>query len=141
MLTPGGATSSRQRETLNKVEAELRAILVPYEDVLESAEIYGMEVVRRPGARAHDWFAGVQQVNATIKFNFLPMHGRPELLKGCSAALLKHRTGASVFKFSTIDDALIEDLEALVGRGFEAYMAAGKPALAEAALAARPRKR
>ena len=57
-----------------------------------------------------------------MKFNFLPMHGRPELLAGCSPELLKRRTGASVFKFTEVDDALIEDLEALVRRGFDAYM-------------------
>ena len=113
--------------TLDEVEAELRAILVPYEDELETAEIYGMEVVRRPGAKAHDWFAGVQQVNGAVKFNFLPMHGHPDLLAGCSPALLKLRTGASVFKITALDDVLIEDLEALASRGFEVYMSAGKP--------------
>jgi hypothetical protein len=114
--------------SLNAVEAELRAVLVPYEDELETAEIYGMEVLRRPGAKAHDWFAGVQQVSGTVKFNFLPMHGHPELLDGCSPALLRHRTGASVLKFSDLDDALIADLEALVARGFAAYRDAGTPA-------------
>jgi hypothetical protein len=37
---------------LGELEAELRAMLVPYEDVLESSEIYGMEVLRTPGAKA-----------------------------------------------------------------------------------------
>jgi hypothetical protein len=108
--------------TLDEIEASLRAILVPYEDELEPAEIYSMEVLRRPGAKAHDWFAGVQQVGGAVKFNFLPMHGRPELLEGCSAALLRRRTGASVLKFSVLDADLIADLEALVARGFAAYM-------------------
>jgi hypothetical protein len=107
---------------LNAVEAELRAVHVPYEDELATAEIYGMEVLRRPGAKAHDWFAGVEQVDGTVKFSFLPMHGNPELLEGCSRALLEHRTGASVFKFTDLSDALIDDLEALVARGFAAYM-------------------
>jgi len=114
--------------TLDVVEAELRAILVPYEDELEAAEIYSMEVLRRPGAKAHDWFAGVQQVGGAVKFNFLPMHGRPELLGGCSPELLKRRTGASVFKFTELDDTLIEGLEALVRRGFDAYMASDRRA-------------
>ena len=121
MLTPGGTTSTKQREALDAVEAELRAILVPYEDALETAAIYGMEVLRRPGAKAHDWFAGVQQVNGVVKFNFLPMHAHPELVEGASPALLKKRTGASVFKFTEPDDALMEDLAALVARGFKVY--------------------
>jgi len=121
MLTPGGTTSTRQREALDAVEAELRAILVPYEDALETAAIYGMEVLRRPGAKAHDWFAGVQQTGGVVKFNFLPMHAHPELLEGASPALLKKRTGASVFKFTEPDEALMEDLAALVARGYKVY--------------------
>lgn len=110
---------------LNAVEAELRAILVHYEDVLEAAEIYGMEVLRRPGAKAHDWFAGVQQVSGTVKFNLLPMHTHPAILEGASSALLRHRTGASVMKFAEYDEPLFEELEALVGRAFDTYMRGG----------------
>lgn len=121
MLTPGGTTSTRQREALDLVEAELRAILVPYEGRLETAAIYGMEVLRRPGATAHDWFAGVQQVEGVVKFNFLPMHGHPEILEGVSPELLKHRTGASVFRFTEFDEALVKELAALVARGFKVY--------------------
>jgi hypothetical protein len=108
--------------TLGELEAELRAILVPYEDELEAAEIYGMEVLRRPGAKAHDWFAGVQAAGGRIKFNFLPMRGHPELLSGISVALLKRRTGASVFKLAAGDDGLLEEVELVVARGFELYM-------------------
>jgi hypothetical protein len=108
--------------TSGELEAELRAILVPYEDELEAAEIYGMEVLRRPGAKAHDWFAGVQRRGNQVKFNFLPMHAHPDLLHGLSPALLKRRTGASVFKLVEGDDALIDELELLVARGFDVYM-------------------
>jgi 7-keto-8-aminopelargonate synthetase-like enzyme len=108
--------------TLGELEAELRAILVPYEDELDSAEIYGMEVLRRPGAKAHDWFAGVKAAGDRIKFNFLPMHGHPELLEGVSPALLKRRTGASVFKLAEGDESLLPELEQVVARGFHVYM-------------------
>ena len=108
--------------TLGELEAELRAILVPYEDELEAAEIYGMEVLRRPGAKAHDWFAGVQAAGDRIKLNFLPMHGHPELLDGVSPALLRQRTGASVFRLAANDEALLDELERVVARGFEVYM-------------------
>ena len=111
--------------TLGELEAELRAILVPYEDELESAEIYGIEVLRRPGAKAHDWFAGVQAAGTRVKFNFLPMHGHPELLDGVSPALARRRTGASVFKFAEGDDALLDELERVVARGFEVYTTPG----------------
>lgn len=118
--------STTPEQGLGALEAELRAILVPYEDVLEAAEIYGMEVLRRPGAKAHDWFAGVQFVDGSVKFNFLPMHGNPELLEGVSPALLKRRTGASVFKLNEADTGLIPELEAVVARGFDAYMGSAR---------------
>jgi hypothetical protein len=110
---------------VDAVEAELRAILVRYEDVLEAAEIYGMEVLRRRGAKAHDWFAGVQQVSGTVKLNLLPMHTHPEILEGASPALLKRRTGASVLKIAAYDEALFAELESLVARAFDAYV--GQP--------------
>lgn len=107
---------------LDALEAELRAILVPYEDELEAAEIYGMEVLRRPGAKAHDWFAGVSRAGAAVKFSFLPMHAHPELLDGVSPAIVRRRTGASVFIFSELGDAGIDELAVVVARGFSVYM-------------------
>jgi hypothetical protein len=104
---------------LDAVEARLERILDPYRDRLEAATIYGMPVLRRPGAKAHGWFAGVQRTDSAVKFNFLPMHGDPSLLDGASPALLKRRTGASDFKLATIDEPLLAELEAIVGRAFE----------------------
>jgi hypothetical protein len=108
---------------LAAVEARLQRILDPYRDRLEAATIYGLPVLRRPGAKAHDWFAGVQRTEMAVKFNFLPMHGDPSLLAGASPALLKRRTGASVFKFTSIEEPLLAELEGVVARAFESYVA------------------
>ena len=110
---------------LRELEAELRAILVPYEDVLEASEIYGMEVLRRPGAKAHDWFAGVRQKSGAVKFMLLPMHTHPELLEGISVELRKRKTGASLLTIRVGDEELTPELEALVQRSFDAYV--GQP--------------
>lgn len=106
---------------LDVVEARLERILHPYRDRLEAATIYGMPVLRRPGAKAHDWFAGVHRTDSAVKFNFLPMHVDASLLEGASPALLKRRTGASVFKFTTIDEPLLAELEAIVAQAFASY--------------------
>jgi len=84
-----------------------------------------MPVLRRKGAKKHDWFAGVQAVDGAVKFNFLPMHGRPELLEDASPELLRHKTGASVFRFTEIDEYLAGALEAVVAKAFLAYMGDG----------------
>lgn len=107
---------------LAAVERRLDAILEPYRDRLEAGVIYGMATLRRPGAKAHDWFAGVQRVDGAVKFNFLPMYAHPELLDGASAGLLKRRTGASVFRFSKVDEAELAELEGVVAQGFQTYM-------------------
>jgi hypothetical protein len=111
---------------LTAVEARLDAILEPYRTRLETFEIYGVPMLRRPGARAHDWFAGVSPGNDVIRFFLLPMHTHPELLDGISAELRKRKRGASLFAFSDIDDGLVDELTALTERGFAAYSDAGK---------------
>jgi 7-keto-8-aminopelargonate synthetase-like enzyme len=107
---------------LTAVALRLRAILDPYRAHLSESTIYKMPILRRRGSKGHDWFAGVQQVEGAVKFNFLPMHNHPELLEDVSPTLRKHKTGASVFRFTEIDESLASELETLVGRGFLAYM-------------------
>jgi hypothetical protein len=107
---------------LKAVELRLRAILDRYREHLEESTIYSMPVLRRKGAKKHDWFAGVQPVDGAVKFNFLPMHANPDLLADTSADLRRHKSGASVFRFTEIDENLASELETLVARGFLAYM-------------------
>jgi hypothetical protein len=107
---------------LTAVELRLRAVLDPYREHLIEDAIYKMPVLRRKGAKKHDWFAGVQPVDGAVKFNFLPMHEHPELLDDAPEELRRRKTGASVFRFTEIDEHLAGALESLVGRGFLAYM-------------------
>ena len=102
-------------------EARLWALLAPYREQLATGTIYGIEVLRRPGAKAHDWFAGVQPVAGAVKLNFLPMHAHPELLDGISPALRRCKTGATVFRFRSLDDEVAAEVEALLAQGFEVY--------------------
>ena len=120
-----GSASSRRIEIgvePGQLEAELRALLVPYEDVLERAEIYGVEVLRRPGAKAHEWFAGVRSGKGSARLMLLPIHEHPELLEDVSPALLKRRTGASLFTFRSGDDVHLPELERLVARSFDTHI-------------------
>jgi hypothetical protein len=107
---------------LADVEARLQAILDPYRDRLESFEIYRVAMLRRPGARAHHWFAGVSPGNGVIRFFLLPMRTHPELLDDVSPQLRKRKKGASLFAFAGVDDDQVVELERLVARSFEAYV-------------------
>ena len=115
--------SAATLEGLAAAEKRLQALLDPYRDRLEPFEIYGVPMLRRPGAKAHDWFAGVNRGNGVVRFSFLPMHAHPELLDGLSPAVLKRKTGASLFTFRSVDDATAAELASLLARGYEAYAA------------------
>jgi hypothetical protein len=110
---------------LGAVEARLDAILEPYRSKLEPATIYNLPTMRRPGAKAHDWFAFVQPAAKHVSFFLLPMVTWPDLLDGCSPDLLKRRKALSAFNFATVDESLFAELEALVARAYERYTAAG----------------
>lgn len=106
---------------LDAVQQRLEAILDPYRDRLEAFEIYGVPMLRRPGAKAHDWFAGVNRGNGVVRFSFLPMYEHPELLEGLSPSVSKRKKGASLFTFAAVDDETIAELEALLARGLDVY--------------------
>ncbi len=112
-------------DDLAAVEARLRALLEPYAATLETATIYGLPTLRRPGAKAHDWFAFVKPAAKHVSLFLLPVHTWPDLLDGCSAELRARKSGASTFAFKALPDNLAADVEALLARAFERYVAAG----------------
>ena len=114
-----GQTGNMNAEEL---EAELRALLVPYEDVLVAEELYGIEVLHRPGSKMHDWFAGVRPGKGTAKLMLLPMKTHPELVEDASPTLRKRLSGDALFTLKTGDEALLPELEQLVARAFDAYV-------------------
>ena len=105
-----------------ELEAELRALLVPYEDVLVAEELYGIEVLHRPGSRMHDWFAGVRPGKGTAKLMLLPLKTHPEVLDGVSPALRKRVSGDALFTLKPGDEVLLPDLERVVAAAFDAYV-------------------
>ena len=107
---------------IDALHAELKALLVPYEDVLVAEELYGIEVLHRPGSKMHDWFAGVRPGKGTAKLMLLPLKSHAELLEGMSGALSKRRSGDALFTLKAGDETLLPELEQLVARAFDAYV-------------------
>ena len=104
------------------LEAELKAMLVPYEDVLVGEELYGIEVLHRQGSKMHDWFAGVRPGKGSAKLMLLPIKTHPELVDDVSPALRKRLSGEALFTLKPGDEALLPELEQLVARAFDAYV-------------------
>ena len=105
-----------------ELEGALVSMLAAYEDRLERAHIYGIEVLHRPGARAHDWFAGVRPGKGSAKLMLLTIKDHPEILDGASPALLKRKSGDALFTLKQGDEGLLPELEGIVARAFRVYM-------------------
>jgi hypothetical protein len=118
----GGSVLPASPDDLAAVESRLREVLRPYRASLETYSLYGVDTLRWPGARAHDWFAGVKAASRHVGFFLLPIVTHPELLDGCSPELLRLRTGKSVFSVRSVDEAVLADLAALVARAHAAYV-------------------
>ncbi|TAG82507.1 MAG: hypothetical protein EAZ24_03215 [Burkholderiales bacterium] len=48
-----------------------------------------------------------------VAFHLMPVYAKPELLADISPALKKRMQGKSCFNFSSVDDVLLKELEAL----------------------------
>ena len=105
-----------------ELETALQAMLARYEGPLERAEIYGIQVLHRPGARAHDWFAGVRPGKGVAKLMLLPIKADAGLLDGVSPALRKRKSGDALFTLRPGDEALLPELEELMARAFDSYV-------------------
>ena len=109
---------------LEAAEGRLLAILDPYRGRLVPGSVYGLQTIGRPGSGAHAFFAGVRRADRHVAFHLMPVYRHPELLDGCSPALRRRLKGRTTFRLTVVDEALFADLEALVARSFEAYVAA-----------------
>jgi hypothetical protein len=65
--------------------------------------------------------AWVSVGKAYVSFHHMGVYARPDLLKGASKKLKARMQGKSCFNFTSVDQALFAELEALSVRAFEAF--------------------
>jgi hypothetical protein len=109
------------------IEARLWAILEPYRDRLEDGSVYGLATLKWPGARQHDFFAGVRVAPKHVAFHLMPVYTYPHLLDGLSPTLRKRLKGKTTFDFTAIDETLFLELDRLTAQSFDAYAARHQP--------------
>jgi hypothetical protein len=85
--------------------------------------IYGMPSLRRHGAAAHDFFAAVKPAKRFVSLYLKPLYGEPGLVDESSPAIRRRRSGRTAINVDSLDDELLAELESLVARSFEAYVA------------------
>ncbi|HEY6056624.1 MAG TPA: hypothetical protein VIV06_01260 [Candidatus Limnocylindrales bacterium] len=106
---------------LEAMAGRLRALLDPYRDGLEPSVLYGIDTLKAPGVREHDYFAGVRVTPRQVSFYLKPLYDHPELLADISSALRKRVSGRTSLAFTASDEGLLAELAELVARSFEAY--------------------
>ncbi|NZA26242.1 hypothetical protein H0E84_07570 [Luteimonas sp. SJ-92] len=62
------------------------------------------------------FFGAVQTKKSYVSYHLMPVYEAPGLLAGASDALRKRMQGKSCFNFSSEDQQLFEELDALTGR-------------------------
>jgi hypothetical protein len=112
---------------LFNTELRLRQLLAPYGDKLEQATIYGIPCLRRKGAGAQDWFAFIKTESKFVSLYLLPVYSSAELRRSMSPALAKRQSGKATFHFRDLDEAMAAEVEALLARAFDIYMAESEP--------------
>lgn len=109
------------------VEARLSSILDPYRDRLESNDLYGVNTLKWPDGGAHDFFAGVRVGQRYVSYHLMPIYALPDLAANISPQLRRRMQGKSCFNFTTIDENLMTELEALTKRSFAHFTSDAYP--------------
>lgn len=82
------------------------------------------EVRAKDGYRT--WFGGVEVKKNYVSAHLIPVYVHPAMLETASPDLRKRMQGKSCFNFKAVDDALFEELHALVDAGVARFQADGR---------------
>ena len=108
---------------LDDVEARLQRVLARYRPELVDSTIYGVASLVWPGASGHDYFAALKRASRHVGLYLVVADRRPEDVALASPELRACRTGRATWSFTSLDDQLADDLEALLDRLLVRYRA------------------
>ena len=110
---------------LNAVYQELKAILQPYAEQLDTkvdtdSELY-VDTRHIQKNKKPLFFGAVQIKKNYVSYYLMPVYVDPGLLEGVSDKLKKRMQGKSCFNFTDIDQALFNELAQLTQAAFHSY--------------------
>jgi hypothetical protein len=113
--TDFAAVDQRLREIL----APLRSRLVATKDGPDglALEIAGLE------GKPWGYVAGIRMGKRYVSYYLMSVYAFPDLLESLSPRLRKRMQGKSCFNFTTVDEALFEELDRVTQSGFERFLA------------------
>ena len=110
-------------QDLDDVEARLRRVLDRYRPELVDGTIYGLPSLVLPGASGHDYFAALKRASRHVGLYLIIADRYPEDVAVASPELQARRTGRATWSFTSLDDDLAAELEALLDRLLVRYRA------------------
>ena len=111
-----------KQDNFPAVFERLKALLQPYVPPLlvkaDTPENYYLETP--PLAKfPKGLFVGAVQIKKNyVSYHLMPVYSFPDLLSGVDEELKKRMQGKSCFNFTTVDDALFQELAELTATGF-----------------------
>jgi hypothetical protein len=122
---PNKAPATTMADSFADVFSALRAILKRNAGKLkvseDSATRFCLQGGSHPTHKTPMLIAWVEVGKRYVSFHHMGVYARPDLLKGISKKLKARMQGKSCFNFTTVDDPLFAELEALTIRTFEAF--------------------
>jgi hypothetical protein len=112
---------------LPTVEQRITALLDRYRPDLVDGSIYGIPAWVWPGATGHDYFAALKRGTKKVGLYLVIADRYPEDVALASPALQARRTGRATFSFSSLDDDMAGELDALLDRLMDRYRAEHAP--------------
>ncbi len=116
---------------LEAVHDRLRQILAPYRDSLvATADGPAGLTLQISGLEGKPWgyVAGTRLGKRYVSYYLMPIYASPELRAAVSPDLERRMQGKSCFNFSSVDEGLFAELDALTARGIPAFRAAAEAA-------------
>jgi len=112
------------------VFTRLMRILAPYAELMhvsaDEPTSYGVDMAPAADRNPTTWFGGVRLGKRYVSYYLMPVYVEPSLLEGLSPQLRRRMQGKSCFNLTTVDEALLGELEALTRSSYE--RTAGNPA-------------
>lgn len=118
---------------LPAVHERLKAILEKHGGEFAARDGYGGLVLELPEAVGRPWgyVAGTRLGKRYVSYYLMSVYARPEFLDSLSPALRKRMQGKSCFNFTSVDETLLAELDALTARVLAAHRDIVAPYLAK----------
>lgn len=120
------APETRTATDFAAVDHRLREILAPLRSRLvatkDGPDGLTLEI---PGLEGKPWgyVAGIRMGKRYVSYYLMSVYAFPDLLESLSPRLRKRMQGKSCFNFSSVDEALFEELDRVTQTGFERFLA------------------